>query len=64
MKQEVKVKVRRGDKLVTEDATYWYGETPPEYLRGKNKKDKSRRGKRERQARLLVEAQRQKEVTS
>ncbi len=60
MRQEVKVKVRRGDKLVAEDATYWIDEVPPEYLRGKNKKDKSKRGKRDRQARLLEEAERSK----
>lgn len=53
MKQEVKVKVLRGDKFVTEDATYWFDELPPTLRRGKNKKDKSRRGKREQQERLL-----------
>ncbi len=64
MKREVKVKVLRGDKLVTEDATYWIGELPPTLRRGKNKKGKTRRGKQEQQERLLEEALRQKEETS
>ncbi len=61
MKREIKVRVRRGDKLVTEDAILWTGELPPEYGRGKNKKDKSRHGKRDRQERLIGEAERKKE---
>lgn len=64
MKREVKVRVLRGDKLVTEDATYWIDELPPTLRRGKNKKDKSRCGKRDRQERLLEEALRLKEETS
>lgn len=55
MRRQIKVKVRRGDKLVTEDATLWIGEMPSEYQRGKNKKDKTRHGKRDRQ-KLIVEA--------
>ncbi len=61
MKQEVKVRVLRGDKFVNEDATYWFGELPPSLRRGKNKKGKSRRGKRELQEQLLEEALRLKE---
>ncbi len=64
MKQEIKVKVLRGDKLVTEDATLWIGELPLAYQRGKNKKGKTRRGKRGQQERLLEEVQLQKEGTS
>ncbi len=61
MKQDVQVRVLRGDKFVIEDATYWYGELPPSLRRGNNKKGKSRRGKRELQERLLEEASRLKE---
>ncbi len=61
MKHEIKVRVRRGDKLVTEEAILWIGELPLEYRRGKNKKDKTPRGKRDRQERLLEESQCQKE---
>lgn len=64
MKREVKVKVLRGDKLVDEEATYWFGELPPTLRRGKNKKGKTRRGKQDQQRRLLEEAQLQKEGTS
>ena len=57
MIQQITVKVRRGDKLVTEEVTLWIDEVPPEYQRGKNKKDKTRQGKRDRQRLIVEEAQ-------
>lgn len=54
MKQEITVRVRRGDKLVKEDAVLWTGEVPPEYLPGQNRKMKSRRYKREGQEQRLL----------
>lgn len=61
MRRPIKVRVRRGDKLVTEEAILWIGELPLAYRRGKNKKGKTRRGKQEQQAQLLEEVLRQKE---
>ena len=61
MRRQIKVKVRRGDKLVTEEATLWINEIPPEYQRGKNKKGKTRHGKQKAQALIVEEAQNKRE---
>lgn len=61
MRQTISVKVRRGDKLVTEAAILWIDELSPEYRHGKNKKDKTLRGKREKQEQFIEEAQRKRE---
>lgn len=55
MKQEITVRVRRGDKLVKEDAILWTGEVPPEYLPGQNRRMKNRRHKQVRMAQQLEE---------
>ena len=54
MKRQITVRVRRGDKLVTEEATLWIDELPPEYQRGHNKKSKTRRHKRQIQEAMHV----------
>lgn len=54
MRRQITVRVRRGDKLVTEEATLWIDELPPEYRRGKNKKSKTRRHKRQIQEAMHV----------
>lgn len=55
MRRQITVRVRRGDKLVTEEATLWIGELPPEYCHGKNKKNKNRRHKRQLQEAMHAE---------
>ncbi len=64
MRRQITVRVRRGDKLVTEEATLWLDELPLEYRRGKNKKDKTPRGKKDRQEQILEAAQLREEGTS
>ena len=45
MRIPLRIKIRRGDKLVEEDALLWIDECPPQYKRGKNRKRKNRKFK-------------------
>ncbi len=49
MRLPIRVRLRRDDKVTSEDAILWIGELPPEYRRGRNRKMKSRRLKFEKQ---------------
>lgn len=54
MRRLINVRMGEGDKQETVEAVLWINETPPSCRRGKNRKQKSRRYKRQQQA-LIVE---------
>lgn len=54
MRAPIRIWVREGDKLVGADAILWINELPPELRRGKNRKMKNRKGKRVKQAAIVV----------
>ncbi len=57
MRRSIMIWMKEGDKLVASPATIWINETPPESRRGRKQRQKNRKYKREKMARLEEDRQ-------